>query len=94
MVCLNQSLVRGESCKRVMSLYFNLLLFLLTYTGVREGIQKQVQKINFLLSSATEQDLFHGRKTQPLGPHLYFNVLLSLFNRGLHQINDSPEAVL
>lgn len=76
------------------SLYFNLLLFVLTYTGVREGIQKQAQKVNFLLSPATEQDLFHGRKTQALGPHLHFNVLLSLFNRGLHQINYSPEAVL
>lgn len=64
------------------------------HLGVRKTFSDELSENQFSpLSSAADQD-FHGGETQALRPHFNFNVLLSLFYWGLHQINDSPEAFL
>lgn len=45
-------------------------------------------------SPAAEQSLFHCGEAQSLGPHLQLDVLLSLFQWSLHQIDHSPKTFL
>ena len=54
-----------------------------------------ILKPDFPPSSAAETNyFFHSCDTEPFGLHLNLNVLLSLFEWSLHQIDDPPEALL